>query len=106
MAGSAMREAGCPEDAAQPASAKVRIARRILEGDFVIHLVALEAGRGLAGAAAAATKAAATTAAFAALAVQHGEFAAEILQHHLGGVFLGPVLVGPFAGLQATLDID
>src|SRR5689334_25023978 len=75
-----------------------------LERNLVIHLVALEAGRRFAGAAAAAATTAA--AAFTAAAIQHGQFAAEILQHHLGGVFLLPVLVGPFAGLKLALDIN
>src|SRR5882724_4327612 len=38
--------------------------------------------------------------------VEHGEFAAEALQHDLGGVFLLAGLVGPFARLQLALDID
>src|SRR5262249_26966762 len=37
--------------------------------------------------------------AFAAPAVEHGQFAAEPLQHHLGGVALLARLVGPFPGL-------
>src|ERR1700754_4363751 len=44
-----------------------------------------------------------TTAATA--AVKHGENRVEALQHHFGGVFLHAALVGPFAGLQLTLDI-
>src|SRR5690242_19651958 len=69
------------------------------ERNLVIHLVALEAGRSLAGAAG-------TAAAVTALGIQHGQLAAEILQHDLGRVFLGAVLVGPFAGLELALDID
>src|SRR6185369_6780984 len=42
----------------------------------------------------------------AAAAVEHGQLAAELLQHDFGGVFLGAGLVGPFAGLQGALDID
>ena len=45
-------------------------------------------------------------AAAAAAAVEHGQLAAEFLQHDFGGVFLGAGLVGPFAGLQRALDID
>src|SRR5206468_5347024 len=47
-----------------------------------------------------------TLAAAAAGAVEHGQFTAEALQHHLGRVFLDPGVVGPFAGLQGALDID
>src|SRR3546814_3459411 len=35
-----------------------------------------------------------------------GQIAAEALQHHLGGVLLDAVLVGPLAGLQGALDVD
>src|SRR6516225_4214345 len=42
----------------------------------------------------------------AALAVEHGEFAAEALEHDLRRIALLPRLVGPFAGLQRALDID
>src|SRR6185369_12234526 len=97
-----MAVAGAPEEPAQPQTAKRRkIRARELERNLVIHLVTLEAGRRLAGATSAAT---AFTAAI--LAIQHGQLAAEILQHHLGRVFLHPVLVGPFAGLKLALDID
>src|SRR4051812_11688668 len=105
MGACAMAVAGAPEEWAHPASIRQRCSAAKLEGDLVIHLVALEAGRRLAGAAAtAAAKSAALTA--AATAIQHGQFAAEILQHHFGGIFLGAVLVGPFAGLELALDID
>src|SRR3546814_14393703 len=39
-------------------------------------------------------------------AVQHGQLAAEALQHHLGAVLLDPALVGPLAGLQGAFHID
>src|SRR5258706_3517143 len=102
MSGCAMAVAGAPEEPAQPQTAKRRKIRAIgLERNLVIHLVTLEAGRRLTGATSATT---AFTAAI--LAIQHGQFAAEILQHHLGRVFLRAVLVGPFAGLQFALDIN
>src|ERR1700749_2348770 len=47
-----------------------------------------------------------TTAATPALAVEHGELAAETLEDDLGRIALRPGLVGPFAGLQRALDID
>src|ERR1700754_4649768 len=102
MRGSGMAVAGAPEEWAHAASIRQTESAGKLEWNLVIHLVALEAGRRLAGAAAAA----ATTATFTAAPIQHGQFAAEILQHHLGGVFLLPVLVRPFAGLELALDID
>src|SRR4051812_32777181 len=104
MGACAIAVAGAPEEDAQPATARRMKRAASLEGDFVIHLVALEAGRRLAGAAAAAAKSAAFTA--AAAAIQHRQLAAEILQHHFGRVFLGAVLVRPFAGLQLALNIN
>src|SRR3954463_4189347 len=103
MPGSGIAVAGAPEEWAQPASIRQTERAAKLERNLVIHLVALETGWSLAGATGAATT---TTAAFTAAAVQHGQFAAEILQHHFGGVFLLAVLVGPFAGLELALDID
>src|SRR5262249_18616721 len=41
-----------------------------------------------------------------ALAVEHGQLAAEALEDDLGRIALRPGLVGPFAGLQRTFDID
>src|SRR5215471_2567161 len=38
--------------------------------------------------------------------VEHGELRIEILQHHLGGVFVLARLVLPFARLQLALEID
>lgn len=38
--------------------------------------------------------------------VKQGEFALEPADHHLGRIALLPALVGPFTGLQGTLDID
>src|SRR5438270_10642975 len=102
MPGSGIAVAGAPEEWAQPASIRQTERAAKLEWNLVIHLVALETGRSLAGATGAAT----TTAAFTAAAIQHGQFAAEILQHHFGGVFLLAVLVRPFAGLELALDID
>src|SRR5213076_3000408 len=76
---------------------------RVSERNLVVHVVALETLRYLHAAAAARAGAAAT--AFAAR-IQHLQFAAEILQHHLGrGPFLA-VLVGELAGLQLALQID
>src|SRR5690348_13360689 len=100
MPGSGIAVAGAPEEWAHAASIRQIESAEKLERNLVIHLVALETGRRLAGAAAAATTA------FTAAAIQHGQFAAEILQHDLGGVFLLPVLVGPFAGLKLALDIN
>ena len=54
---------------------------------------------------AAAVAPAPASAAFA-TAAEQGQFAAEALQDHLGGVLLLAALVGPFAGLQLALDID
>src|ERR1700749_2122151 len=102
MLGSGMAVARAPEEWAHAASIRQVESPTKLERNLVIHLVALETGRSLAGATAAAT----TAAAFTAAAIQHGQLAAEILQHHLGGVFLLPVLVRPFAGLKLALDID
>src|SRR5882724_11235304 len=74
ISGCAIAVAGAPDEAAHPqTSNRIGIKTR-LERNLVIHLVALEAGRGLAGAARAAALAAAA-------AVQHGQFAAEILQY-------------------------
>src|SRR5262249_16939279 len=42
----------------------------------------------------------------AAGAVEQRQLAAEVLQHHLGGVALDPLLVGPLAGLQRALEVD
>src|SRR6185312_15507603 len=100
MSGSAIEAAGKPDEPAQPANISTSGISARLERYLVIHLVALETGRGLARA----PSAAATLTAIA--AIQHGQFAAEILQHHFGGVFLGAVLVGPFAGLKLAFDID
>jgi len=44
-------------------------------------------------------------AAFAA-PIQHGQLAAIFLQHDFGRIFLHPVLVGVFAGLELAFDID
>src|SRR5215831_18796489 len=104
MAGSAMCAAGAPEDVAQPAASKESERAAKLEGNLVIHFVALETRRCLACAAPAAKAAAALTAPVA--AIQHGQFTTEILQHDFGGVFLRAVLVSPFAGLELAFDID
>src|SRR4030095_8648328 len=96
-----MAVAGAPDEPAQTQTAnRTKMRAKALEGDFVIHLVTLEAGRRLARAASAAALAAAIA------AIQHGQFAPEILQHHFGRIFLGTVLVGPFAGLKLAFDID
>src|SRR5262245_28743900 len=42
----------------------------------------------------------------AARAVEHGQHRIEALQHNFGGIFLDAVLVGVFAGLQRSLEID
>src|ERR1700730_17896167 len=88
----------------------------ILERDIVVHVAVARTGRdraarrarGPAGAEIAAAlvgaKAAAATAARA--AIEHGEVRIEPLQHHLGRVFLGAALVGPFARLQLAFDIN
>src|SRR4029077_17588479 len=49
---------------------------------------------------------AAKAATAAATAVEHGQGRVETLQHHLGGVFLGPALVGPFSRLQLAFDVN
>src|SRR5487761_110680 len=41
-----------------------------------------------------------------ACAVKHRELAAEFLQHDLGGVFLLPRLIGPFARLQRAFEVN
>jgi hypothetical protein len=43
---------------------------------------------------------------YATRAVQQGQLAAKILQHHFGGVFLLPGLVGIFSRLERTFQID
>jgi len=48
----------------------------------------------------------AATAAAAAPRIEHGEIAAEALQHHFGAVALLAGIVGPFARLERALDID
>src|ERR1044071_2362809 len=93
-----------------------------LERDFVVEVgVAAGAGagagagaavaRGVAGAAGegvvvAAFHRAGALAPAAPSAVEHGQFTAEALQHHLGRVFLDPGVVGPTPGLQGALDIN
>src|ERR1700729_506387 len=101
-----MAVAGAPDEVAQPAVSKARKSAAKLERNLVIHLVALETGRGLAGAGACTKAAAATALTAAAASIQHGELTTEILQHHFGGIFFRSVLVGPFAGLQLAFDID
>src|SRR5437763_11625298 len=92
------------------------------ERDFVVEVgvaaaggAAAHRGRGGAGGVVAATAEILVVAAFARAAalaagapstIQHRQFAAEFLQHHLGRVFFLALLVGPFAGLQGALDID
>src|ERR1700679_3757284 len=77
-----------------------------LERYLVVHVAAaVEAGGGFGGAAAVGATAATATAALA-LGIEHGQLAAEVLEHDLGRVFLLAVLVGPFAGLERALDID
>src|SRR6185437_1168453 len=48
----------------------------------------------------------AATATTAATAIKHRQRRVEALQHDFGGVFLDTGLVGPFARLQRTLDIN
>src|SRR5947209_9436466 len=87
------------------------------ERDVVVHVGVAGAGgcdraaRAAAGAAGAETApcsigADTATPSAAAGAVQPGHVGVEALQHHLGGVFLHPALVGPFARLQRALDIN
>src|SRR5688572_6697801 len=120
-----MRRAGEGVDRARSSSltrlaalADLSRERYILKRNLVVEVAA--AARGLA--AAAATPAASAIAAGAAVAaalllsraraaaaraaVEHGQLAAEALEHDLGRVFLGARLVGPFAGLELALDID
>src|SRR5580704_15272132 len=73
ISGSAIAPAGRPEEVAHPATDNRSGIRTRLEWNLVIQFVTLEAGRGLAGAAA-------STALAAIPAIQHGQFAAEILQ--------------------------
>src|SRR6185312_552332 len=47
----------------------------------------------------------AATATTAATAIKHRQRRVEALQHDFGGVFLDTGLVGPFTGLQCTLDV-
>ena len=105
MFGSAIAVTGSPDGGMQPATAGSTATRtaKSLERYFVIHLIALEAGRGFAGAHSFAATAATFT---AAAAVQHHQGPVEILQHHFGGIFLGAVLVGPLAGLKLAFQID
>src|SRR5262249_23480022 len=50
---------------------------------------------------------AATTAPAAfALGIEHGELAAEVLQHDFGRILLLAVLVGVFAGLESALNVN
>src|SRR5688572_30318365 len=85
-----------------------------LERDIVVQVAAAGARGSAAHAAGAAGGVVAEAAAgiialsgsAATAAVEHGQLAAEFLQHHFGRVFLLARLVGPFAGLQRALDID
>src|SRR5262249_43266517 len=84
-----------------------------LERNLVVEVAAARAWRPAAAAGCAGLRRAlmgrlGVAAGFAAGAagVEHGEFAAEALQHDLGRVFLLAGLVGPFARLQLALDID
>src|SRR5580765_9074997 len=100
MSGCAIAVAGWPEEPAQPETPNKIPSKTGLERNLVIQFVTLEAGRRFARATATTTLAAAIP------AIQHGQFATEILQHHFRGVFLGAIFVGPFAGLQLAFDID
>src|SRR5688572_6380142 len=99
-----MRATGAPEEA-QAASIRKSGRSATLERNLVIHLVALEVGRRFIGAASAAAKAALAATA-AAAAVQHHHRAVEAVEHDLGGIFFGAVLVGPFAGLQRAFQVN
>ena len=76
----------------------------LLERYLVVHFAAVEIGGSFAGAGT--HPSAATTTTLAALRVEHGQLAAEVLQHDFGRIFLDPVLVGPFAGLQRALNVN
>src|ERR1700760_3208896 len=47
-----------------------------------------------------------TAAATAGATIEHGEVRIESLQHHLGRIFFGAALVGPFAGLQLAFNVN
>jgi hypothetical protein len=94
---------------------------RTLEGDLVVQIrTALRRIPGGAAAAALGRAACGGGRAFAGLvaaalghaafgagaSIQHGQFAAEVPQNHLGRLTLISVLVGVFPGLQRALDID
>src|ERR1700735_2971151 len=87
-----------------------------LERNIVVHVAVAGAGchrparraRGTAGAevAAALIVRAEAAAASAAASVQHGQARIEALQHYFRGILLDAGLVGPFAGLQLTFDVN
>src|SRR6185369_17460694 len=83
----------------------IRASFRLSERNLVVEIGALEAagafpcpGHRRAFGPVAATVAAA--------AVEHHQFAPELLEHDLGRIFLRPVLVGVFAGLELALEIN
>src|SRR5262249_5617675 len=96
------------------ASAGAELAPRASKRNLVVHVAAL-AGTGqgrlfLARRRTGGTEfiflSAEVTAAAIARAVEHGQLRIEVLQHHLGGVFVLARLVLPFARLQLPLEIN
>src|SRR5262249_43304300 len=84
--------------------------KRRLEGDVVVEVAAgawpAPATTGRAAMRLAFVRRLAIAARIAAAGIEHGEFAAETLQHDFGRVFLLAGLVGPLPRLQLPLDID
>src|SRR5690606_15859730 len=92
-----------------PARRRRRARGRTLERDVVVQVVAFLRTAGLVGAAGGEAGrivviSAARGSAAVAASAQHGQFATELLQHDLGGVFLDAVLL-VLAGLQRALDV-